>query len=270
MQKYYDYHTHSYISFDGNISIAQTCAIAVTREAAGLTFTEHAMLENDPAFDELPNQAKYTLELEHARENFPTLELGMGLELDLNPLRRMDIVKLLQDNTWDFVLGSVHELSGCNLSAYDSSFSKNQSINEAYHNYFCGLYKTVKEIDTFDTLGHLDLLRRDRRFSKEPFVYKDHAEVLDALLTLLIYRGQGLEVNTAGWRYGMTETHPTLSVLRRYRQLGGEIITCGSDCHNVNSAFSNIRQGYEMIREAGFKYISLFKGRKLRQLELEI
>ena len=268
MQKYYDYHTHSFISFDANISIQQTCELAFSLGAAGLTFTEHAMLEDDPACDETPDIGAYEAELSRARAAFPGLELKMGLELDLNPARQGDIDKLLKQAEWDFVLGSVHELFGCNLSAYDGKFAAGQSVKQAYQAYFSALYERVKTIDCFDALGHLDLLRRDPRFIRRPFDYADHAEVLDALLTLLIQRGQGLEVNTAGWSYGMTETHPSLAVLRRYYQLGGEIITCGSDCHSRSGVFSRIRPGYEMIKEAGFKYISLFEGRQPRQLRL--
>lgn len=268
MQKYYDYHTHSYISFDANISIHQTCELALSRGAAGLTFTEHAMLEDDAGFDVLPDIAAYAAQLTQARENFPGLELGMGLEVDLNPTRQADIDKLLLADKWDFVLGSVHELFGCNLSAYNGKFGSGQSVKNAYHAYFSGLYERVKACGSFDALGHLDLLRRDRRFTDRPFYYDDHAELLDALLTLLIQRGQGLEVNTAGWRYGLAEAHPGLALLRRYRHLGGEIITCGSDCHSFASVFERIQQGYDMIKEAGFKYVSLFEGRKLRQLKL--
>jgi histidinol-phosphatase (PHP family) len=270
MQKYYDYHSHSLISFDSNISMEQTCALTAARGGAGVTFTEHAMLEDNPAYDELPNIAAYQAELAQVRAAYPNLELGMGLELDLNPTRQADIDKLLKSNEWDFVLGSVHELFGCNLTAYDGKFGHGQSIKNAYDSYFSGLYERVQAVSTFDSLGHLDLIRRDRRFTDLPFDYADHAEILDALLTLLIQRGQGLEVNTAGWRCGMTETHPSLQVLLRYRQLGGEIITCGSDCHSSNSAFSLIQQGYAMIKIAGFKYISLFEGRKLKQIRIEI
>jgi len=270
MQKYYDYHSHSLISFDANISIEQTCAVALSQGAAGITFTEHAMLVDDPAYDELADKAAYASQLAQARAAYPALELGMGLELDLNPARQADIDKLLEEGEWDFVLGSVHELFGHGLTAYDSKFGCGQSIKKAYHSYFCGVYERVKAVPSFDVLGHLDLLRRDRRFTDHPFNYGDHAEVLDALLKLLIGRGQGLEVNTAAWRYGLKEAHPGLTVLGRYRQLGGEIITCGSDCHNLASAFSRIQAGYEMIKEAGFKYISLFEGRRPRQLRLEV
>ncbi|MCL1816958.1 MAG: histidinol-phosphatase HisJ family protein [Clostridiales bacterium] len=268
MQKYYDCHTHSYISFDGNISIAKTCALAYEQGAAGLTFTEHAMLEDDEACDNVPDKEAYVAQLEQARAAFPDLELKMGLELDLNPHRQEDINKLLQEGQWDFVLGSVHELFGHNITAYDGRFGNGQSVKKAYQAYFGGLYERVKAVSTFDALGHLDLLRRDRRYINHPFAYGDHAEVLDELLKLLISRGQGLEVNTAGWRYGMEETHPSKQVLRRYCQLGGEVITCGSDCHRSADVFSGIKRGYEMIKEAGFSYVSLFEGRKHKQLKI--
>ena len=270
MQKYYDYHSHASFSYDAHISIEQTCSMAIASGAAGLTFTEHLTLADDPTRDMKPDPAAYAAEIKRARAVFPQLELGMGLELDLNPVRTADLDELTQNSAWDFVLGSVHELYGCNLTGYDGGFSATHSVKKSYHNYFCGLYERVLAMTCFDVLGHLDLLRRDSRFTKQPFAYADHAEVLDAILYLLIRRGQGLEVNTAAWRYGVAEAHPGMQVLRRYRQLGGEVLTCGSDCHSPAAVFYRIPEGYAMIKEAGFKYISLFENRKPKQLKLEI
>ena len=266
MPKYYDYHTHSTISFDSRISIEQTCSIAVAAGAAGLVFTEHVELYSNKWPDAVPDVAAYAAQIAAARLAFPQLTLGMGLEVDLNHERRDEIGQILAGN-WDFVLGAVHELNG--LSTYNGEFSRGKSKEQAYGEYFAGLFEQVKAMDCFDVLAHLDVIRRDVSFSDLSLDYAAYADLIDPLLKLLIERGQGLEVNTAGWRHALAEAHPGLDVLRRYRQLGGEIITCGSDCHHPTRAFFRIREGYELIKQAGFKYISLFEGRKSRQMKLE-
>ncbi|MCL2496433.1 MAG: histidinol-phosphatase HisJ family protein [Clostridiales bacterium] len=266
MLRYYDYHTHSTISFDSHISIEETCSLAVAVGAAGLTFTEHVELYSGKTPDALPDFAAYAAQIKAARIAFPQLALGMGLEVDLNPARRSEIEQILAGN-WDFVLGALHELNG--LSTYNGEFSRGKSKEQTYHDYFAGLYEQVKRMDCFDVLAHLDVIRRDATIGDVSLNYAAYADLIEPLLSLLIERGQGLEVNTAGWRYKMADAHPGLTVLRRYRQLGGEIITCGSDCHHPSRAFYRIREGYELIKQAGFKYISLFEGRKLRQMKLE-
>lgn len=268
MQKYYDYHTHSAISFDAQVSIDASCRLADERGAAGLTFTEHLELYSKPGSDNYPDLPRYRDELLAAREKWPLLELGLGMEVDLNPDRREDIEAFLRQAEWDFLLGSVHDIDG--LTTYNGAFSAGKSKEETYGAYFAGLYRHVKQMDCFDVLGHLDVIRRDARYGEAAMAYEDYAGLIDPVLRLLIERGQGLEVNTAGWRYLLNEAHPGLQVLRRYRQLGGEIITCGSDAHSARHICYRIKEGYQLIKEAGFKYITLFSGRKPKQLKLEI
>lgn len=267
MQKYYDYHTHSTISFDALVSMEDSCSLALARGAAGLTFTEHVELYADNRVYALPDTAAYNTALAAAKQRFPQLELGQGLEINLCPEHRRTIEEYLRGD-WDFVLGAVHELG--NLSAYNGEYTAGKSKQQAYRGYFAGVYERVKAMPCFDVLAHAELIRRDRRFNDAGFNYDEYADLWDPVLRLLIERGQGLEVNTAGWRYLQAEAHPGLPMLRRYRQLGGEIITCGSDAHTAGSGFFRIREGYAFIKEAGFDYITLYEGRKPRQMKLEI
>ena len=116
-----------------------------------------------------------------------------------------------------------------------------------------------------DVIAHIGYTRR--YMMKAGFdVRADMAsfgDELDLLLRTAVENGTGIEVNTSGLRNALIgETIPGFDVVRRYRELGGEIITLGSDAHMVSDAGGGLREGLELIRNAGFRYITGFKNRK--------
>ena len=90
----------------------------------------------------------------------------------------------------------------------------------------------------------------------------DFADITDQILMELISRGRGLEINTAGIHYGLGWAHPHPNVLKRYKELGGEIITVGSDAHSSNRIAYYFDVAEEMLKAAGFKYRAVFHSRK--------
>jgi len=123
-------------------------------------------------------------------------------------------------------------------------------------------YKNRINIVYFNVYGHLDFVSRYGMYDNNSLEYKDYADLIDRILKELISRGKGIEVNTSGFRYGIDTTYPSLTILRRYKELGGEIITCGSDSHTVAGVGAYIDYAYELVKSAGFKYISTFKKQK--------
>ena len=92
--------------------------------------------------------------------------------------------------------------------------------------------------------------------------YEEYSDLIDACLKSLIEKGKGIEVNTSGFRYGINGTYPSLTILKRYKELGGEIITAGSDSHKPEDTADHIDYAYSLIKEAGFKYVSVFRKQK--------
>ena len=66
-----------------------------------------------------------------------------------------------------------------------------------------------------------------------PFAYERYADRIDLILEALIETGTALEVNTGGLWNGPGETYPGLEVVARYRELGGERLSVGSDAHRA-------------------------------------
>ena len=114
----------------------------------------------------------------------------------------------------------------------------------------------------FDVYGHLDYIVRYGPNKNKYYTYETYADVLDEILRTLIQRGKGIELNTAGFKYGLGHAHPILPVLKRYKELGGEIITLGSDGHAPEQIAWDFDKVPELLKEAGFTHFTTFQERK--------
>ena len=94
------------------------------------------------------------------------------------------------------------------------------------------------------------------------------ATVAHPRLKVLISKNIGLELNTAGLKYGLSFAHPQVEVLKRYRELGGEIITVGSDGHKPEHLAYDFHKVPDILEEAGFSYYTIFKNRKPEFIKL--
>ena len=111
----------------------------------------------------------------------------------------------------------------------------------------------------FDVYGHLDYVVRYGPNKNQFYSYQKYAEVIDEILRTLIQKGKGIELNTAGFKYGLGHAHPTLDILKRYKELGGEILTIGSDGHTPEQIAWEFDIVPSLLKEAGFDVISIGK-----------
>ena len=93
------------------------------------------------------------------------------------------------------------------------------------------------------------------------YSYEKYADILDSILELLIEKEKGLEINTGGLRSGLKSTNPCADLLKRYKKLGGEIITIGSDAHKTADVSSSFEIAREILLDCGFKYYTTFEKR---------
>ena len=89
-----------------------------------------------------------------------------------------------------------------------------------------------------------------------------YREQIDKILRMLILRGKALELNMSGLRAKLKEPMPPVDILKRYKQLGGELITIGSDAHHIEHVGYGIKEGMEILCDAGFGYFAFYRGRK--------
>ncbi|MCL2547627.1 MAG: histidinol-phosphatase HisJ family protein [Symbiobacteriaceae bacterium] len=172
-----------------------------------------------------------------------------------------DIAKhLLEASDYDLVVASVHQLFGFDLSIPWTRVPSTEKI--AYDEYFQQVLHLVQICD-LDVLAHLDVVKRCGTAFYGRFDAYRYRDILYEILTTLVRRGKGLEINTSGYRQAAAEPYPALQVLQWYKELGGEIITIGSDSHHPSRLGSSLDDARELAIQAGFKAFATYKTRNL-------
>lgn len=265
---FWDSHIHSDISFDGRFSIDDFVVTARDMGLSGITFTEHYDIydgmdphdEKAKPFDEDEYKEKTSI----AKERFGDF-VRKGVEIGLRPDSAKEVEKIARLFDYDFIIGSSHIVSMKNIS-HDYSFYSGLTKEEAYEKYLKEVYENIMLChENFDVYGHLDYVARYGKYDNPKMECND---TLDSVLKLIIEKGKGIEVNTATYRLGLGDPHPNKGVLKRYRELGGEIITLGSDAHCPDHLSFSFEKACDALRDIGFKYYSVYADRKPEFIKL--
>ena len=267
----YDCHLHTKYSFDGKNEMAEVCEISLQHGMKGLCFTDHVDLaapnpHSKALVDYVPDMAAYKQDFDRVKRQYGnSLALGRGIEIGLQPgLQDRNLAEIAKAQP-DFIIGSIHYIDGMDI--YHGNFSRGKTERQAYLAYLEHILQMVKAHSYFHVLGHLDMILRDDTFPERSFDKPEYHLLIDDILRELIVSGRGIEVNSSGWRYHLPGPHPAPFIIKRYYQLGGRIITTGSDSHYANSVNLDIDRATEILRQIGFKTISFFlKGKEERKL----
>ncbi len=254
----FDYHLHSKVSFDSS------CApddIVLAAEKAGLKeicFTDHYDF-NDIYKDK---RDLFTIEDYRAAYDFITsqkLKIRRGVELGITTWNQKEISCLLNSYDFDFVIGSVHYAGG--YDPYYKEFWAHNDADTAFEKYLLQSLECVKNQNDFDVLGHLNYVcKSEHNPTKKPLYYKDYRDICDEILKTLAQNGKGIEINTSGVdRVG--DFLPSVDFIKRFRELGGEIVTVGSDAHDDSRVGQHIAEALEIAKDV-FGYVCTFEKRK--------
>jgi histidinol-phosphatase (PHP family) len=168
---------------------------------------------------------------------------------------------LIKSYPFDFVIGSSHVVD--RMDPYYPKYWENRTKKDGIYRYFESILDNCKAFQGFHVYGHIDYIIRYtpgqlQATVKEDYSYTDYADVLDEVLKMIISNGKGIEVNTAGYKYGMGYPHPKTEVLKRYKELGGELITIGSDAHKPEHLCYDFSLIPDLLKNLGFRYYATF------------
>ncbi len=260
----YDFHLHSDFSGDCSTPASQMIGQAVRLGLEGLCFTEHEDPDAPPSdCDFSVDFAAYFSRMEELRGQYRgQLRILIGMEFGLMPHLPETLRALLAQRPFDFVIASQHFVGG--KDPYYPSYFEGRSERACYEEYFRVMYENLLLFDpsSFDTLGHMDYIVRYGPGRGRDYTYAAYADYIDPILRYLIEHGKCLEVNTCGFRYGPGEPNPCTDVLRRYRELGGELITVGSDAHAPEYLCYGFERAAELLTGLGFRYYTVFERRE--------
>ncbi len=263
-----DSHVHSHHSGDSHADMHLVMIQAHKKGMPYLTFTDHNDYYIENGIFELDFKAynKEVRALEQLYHN-SSITLLFGLEQGLDPRYVDKINAACNSYDFDFIIGSSHVAHG--IDPYHAEYWKNRSIHAGMTEYFESVLENLSIFKNFDVYGHIDYAARYTPDGPISYEYKEYQDILDAILQKIISMDKGIEINTSNLRKGLTHTNPTAEVIKRYRELGGEIITVGSDSHQQDE--NGVGYGFDIAEQilsnAGFKHYNVFKKRKAIYLD---
>lgn len=260
-----DYHLHSSHSGDSTEPMENLVRTAIQKGLTHICFTEHMdmdypVTEDTPEGFFLLNTDSYLYDLIRLRAAYEgQIKLLFGVELGLQPHLQKELSRYVHSYDFDFVIGSVHIAKG--MDPYEASYFENCSEEEAFRRYFEAVLENIKRFQNFDVCGHLDYVVRYGADRDQNYSYDKYKDLLDAILTTLLENEKGIELNTGSLRRGTREASPCRDVLKRYRELGGEIVTVGSDAHTGADLAADFDLAKEALESCGFRYYCIFENR---------
>ncbi len=258
----YDNHIHSTFSTDSKMNAEDACIKAVEIGLKGIVFTDHVDYDY-PDFDD-----SFYIDFNKYFEAFKVLkakwrgrlDVLIGVEMGFQPHVVDEINQVLTEYPFDFVINSVHIID--RMDPYTKTFFRGRSQHDSYERYLQEILVSVNAYDNYDIIGHIGYAARYGDFDDKPLRYADYRDTLDEILKAVVSKGKGIEINTSGLRSDLQQTIPGYDIFQRYYELGGELITMGSDSHISEHLGHSFREASEYLKSIGFKYLAHFDKRQ--------
>ncbi len=273
----YEFHMHCSFSGDSVTPPEEQIEEAIRLGAEGICFTDH-MDYSYPMAKESGTDFEFDVDdyyrrMSELRDRYRgRLEILIGIEYGLR--NEPDLIGEMQEKygrlndeyDLDFTIGSTHCLEYTD-PFYAVPYWVGRTPDEGLETYFRAVAENAKNYDCYDSSGHYDYAVRYVPASdawKGPADYDPmrYMDITDEFLKTLIHKGKALECNTAGIKYGLGTTHPHELVLKRYLELGGELLTIGSDGHKPEHIFYDFKTTEDYLKNIGFKYYTIYRRHK--------
>ena len=254
----FDYHMHTRVSFDAHETGEAMAKAALANGLKEICFTDH--IDYDPlgkmgcmAFDTAIYNAEYdNLEV-------PGLKIRRGMEFGLLKDNQASFRQYLSQRHYDFVLGSIHYAD--NEDVYYGPYWEGRTLFQGERQYLEDTLMCVERHEDFDVLAHLTYISKAHNNPcHTPVQLAQHRDVVAEIMKVLIAKGKGMEINTSGVdRCG--DFLPSEDYLRLFKDLGGEIVTVGSDAHNAKRVGQYTHRACDILKDI-FGYVCTFEDRK--------
>ena len=258
-----DTHTHSAFSRDSICSVVESVEAGIAARIAGLSFTDHIDIgvpegEVGDYFDISEQQAAIQ---ECVRKYGKQIQIYTGVEVGLQTHCLPEIEKMISAHRFDIVIGSIHWVNL--VDPYTGGYYRGKSLKEAYREYLEFYIDCIRGYRNFDILGHYDYISRYAPYKEKTITYRAFKDHFDTLFTIAIENGKAIELNTRSFlsRNGQPPPQFDPDVFKRYRELGGELVTLGSDAHDTIRLAADFEYYAARLKQCGFSYLTHFKER---------
>lgn len=252
-----DYHVHSNFSDDSTCEMEDQIKKAISIGIDEICFTEH--VDYGVKTDLNCNYTAYIKEFQRCKEKYKNeINIKLGIEFGI----QVDTIEMFKEDfdkyNFDFVILSCHQVDNKEFWTYE--FQEGKTQKEYNERYYEEILKVIKKYDDFSVLGHLDMIKRYDKFGEYPD--ENIKDVVIEILKHVIENGKGIEVNTSCFRYKLPDLTPSKYILKLYKDLGGRIITIGSDAHKDEDIGHNIQIVKDELKKIGFKEFCTFEKMK--------
>lgn len=254
---YTDYHCHSILSMDGRVPLSVMARHMARAGIQEMCVTDHCDLLDEnghPVHDyDWPAAVKQFDETCPLFEG--TLTLKLGLEFGMGHIDPAASEKILSEPRLDFVIGSIHNLAPekGGIDLFFADLSTPAACAAALDDYFSSMEKLVRT-PYFDILGHIIY---PLRYMNGLAVIDPYLDRVTEIMRTVIHSDRGIELNT----YRGHTVQEWTPVLRRYKDIGGAIITVGSDAHDPAHAGGGVPAAYDLLKSLGFQHICTYEKR---------
>lgn len=250
-----DCHIHSSFSPDSSERIDEIVDYCIEKGIKTIGISDHYDFRNpDFLFSKGFDIASYISAIDEISKEITILK---GIEIGYDPRESSKINLLANDDNFDYSILSVHTIFDKNL--HDEMFFKEDNIYEQFQVYFKHIRDMVDNVDDFQILGHLDYPSRYKEFLDMKRVFNENKDTIADIFKILIMKEKALEVNGAGIRYYHKEPNPSKNILSLYKDLGGKLITYGSDAHYKNYVGFGWDMVSEILKNIGFSKAYYFE-----------
>lgn len=264
-----DYHMHTYYSDDSQYEMEKAVKKAIELGLNEICFTDHVdygiKLEHEDYMrlneEERKNRVA-NVDYEHYFEEIHQLQvkykdritIKQGMEFGIQTHTIPAFQTLFNRYDFDFIILSCHQVEDKEFWTQDFQKGRSQQVyNERYYEEILNVIKVYKD---YSVLGHLDLLKRYDLKGEYPF--EKTKEIITEILKIVIANKKGIEINTSSFYYGLNDLMPSKNILKLYHDLGGTILTIGSDSHKEEQVGAHIEEIHEELKKIGFKQICTF------------
>ncbi|MGX8687344.1 MAG: histidinol-phosphatase HisJ family protein [bacterium] len=276
---YADYHVHTEFSDDSREPMEKQIERAIELGLEEICFTDHVdygikkdweegniewrggdgVNYDDSQKDPLANvdYPAYFEKLGRMKETYgDRIRIRQGLEFGVQTITIPRYEKLWEKygGKLDFALLSMHQIQ--NKEFWNQDFQQGRSQKEYNEAYYEEILRVIRKFKNYSVLAHLDLIVRYDREGVYPF--SRVKDIVAEILQTAIADGKGIELNTSSWHYGLADTQPSKEILCLYRDLGGQILTIGSDAHTTRYLGDHIKEAQQILKEIGFTQICTF------------
>ncbi|MBD5085551.1 MAG: histidinol-phosphatase HisJ family protein [Clostridiales bacterium] len=258
-----DYHVHTEFSDDSVYSLEEVVKDAIGLGLDEICITDHVdygvKVDWDSGEEILYRHGeplanvdypRYMAEMERVRHLYgEKIVIKTGMEFGVQTHTIPQFEALFRRYPFDFIILSIHQVEDKEFWTQD--FQTGRTQREYNERYYEEMLRVVQQYKNYSVLGHMDLIKRYDKAGIYPF--ENIKPFAAEILKIVIADGKGIELNTSSHRYGLPDSMPSAELLRLYRELGGSIITIGSDSHAPAHLGAYIQEAKEYLKELGFR-----------------